>query len=198
MWHSIFSLDVSVWEKLLRTLFLYLFLVVALWLAGKREMAQLTTMDFVVLLLVSNAVQNGLIGNDNSVTGAFIGAGALLVMNGGLVIVLFRHRRLRTLFGGSASVLVRDGQVDAGVMKRERLTHNDLMIELQSAGVTEIKDVALAKLEPNGQLLVTRIDADYPSSMELFETMLANHAELQRELAEIRAQLSQLPPGEAR
>lgn len=123
MWHSVFSLDVSVWEKLLRTFFLYLFLVVALRLAGKREMAQLTTMDFVVLLLVSNAVQNGLIGNDNSVTGAFIGAGALFAMNAGLVIVLFRHRRLRTLFGGSASVLVRDGQVDAREMKREHLTH---------------------------------------------------------------------------
>lgn len=188
-----FALDVSVWEKLLRTTFLYIFLVVALRLSGKREMAQLTTMDFVVLLLVSNAVQNGLIGNDNSVAGAFVGAAALLAINSALVIVLFRHRRLRTLFGGASSVLVRDGQVDQRAMKRERFTQNDLMIELQSAGVTDVSDVALAKLEPNGQLLVSRVDAQYPTTRDLLETMTANHVLLQQELTDLRAQLGRSP-----
>ena len=97
MWHDIFHLDVSVLEKLVRPILIYAFLAVALRLAGKRELAQLNSLDFVVLLAVANAVQNGIIGNDDSVTGGVLGASALFVLNAALALVLFRSPRLRRL-----------------------------------------------------------------------------------------------------
>ena len=81
MWHDMFALPVPVVEKVLRALFVYRFLVIALRLAGKRELAQLSTFDFVVLLSVANAVQNGIIGEDDSITGAWIGAMTLFLAN---------------------------------------------------------------------------------------------------------------------
>src|SRR5215218_2779482 len=81
MWQAIFDLHLSVGEKVLRALLVYGFLVIALRLVGKRELGQTNTLDLVVLLLVANAVQNGIIGADNSVTGAFLGAAVLFVVN---------------------------------------------------------------------------------------------------------------------
>ena len=92
MWHDMFALPVPVAEKILRALFVYLFLVIALRLAGKRELAQLSTFDFVVLLSVANAVQNGIIGNDDSITGAWIGAMTLFVANFALAFAIVRSR----------------------------------------------------------------------------------------------------------
>ncbi len=96
MWHDMFALPVPVAEKILRALFVYLFLVVALRLAGKRELAQLSTFDFVVLLSVANAVQNGIIGNDDSITGAWIGAMTLFVANFALAFTIVRSRSAAT------------------------------------------------------------------------------------------------------
>lgn len=104
-----FHLDLPVLEKILRAVIVYAFLVVALRLAGKREMAQLSSADFIVLLAVANAVQNGIIGNDNSVTGGLIGATALFAVNGSLVALLFRSRRVRDVVEGSATTLVENG-----------------------------------------------------------------------------------------
>src|ERR671928_75246 len=101
MWHSMFHVDVSLAEKVVRPMLIYAFLVVALRVAGKREMAQLNSLDFVVLLAVANAVQNGIIGNDNSVTGGVLGASTLFLLNGLLAFALFHHARLRRLVEGS-------------------------------------------------------------------------------------------------
>ncbi len=184
MWDSMFSLDVSVWEKLLRTVVLYAFLLVALRLGGKRLMAQLTTFDFIVLLLVSNAVQNGLIGEDNSVTGALIGAAALFVLNGLIAYLFFRSRRAQEVISGESVILVRNGVVDGRALDRQRYTTSDLMIALQDAGVTDVKDVKSAELEPNGQLLVSRLDDDDPSTAELLAALNDVNRKLDRLLAE--------------
>lgn len=184
MWDSMFSLDVSVWEKLLRTVVLYAFLIVALRLGGKRLMAQLTTFDFIVLLLVSNAVQNGLIGEDNSVTGALIGAAALFVLNGVIAYLFFRSRRAQEIISGDSAILVRNGVVDDRALDRQRYTISDLMIALQDAGVTNVKDVKSAELEPNGQLLVSRLDDDDPSTAQLLAALNDVSSKLDRLLAE--------------
>jgi Predicted membrane protein len=154
MWSEVFHLGVPVGEKAVRALLIYAFLVIALRLAGKRELAQLNTVDFVVLLAVANAVQNGLIGNDNSVTGAVVGASVLFAINGVVALLLFRVVRFRRLVEGSATTLVLDGVVDHRALHRERLSLDDLLDRVQEAGADGFANVQRASLEPSGRILV--------------------------------------------
>lgn len=154
MWHSIFAPGAPIPEKIVRAVLIYLFLVVALRLAGKRELAQLNTLDFIVLLAVANAVQNGLIGNDNSVTGAVVGATVLFAVNGGLSFVLYRQAKLRRVIEGTPTVLIRDGKVCAEALRREEMGTDDLLSEVQQAGADTFAEVETALLEPSGRVVV--------------------------------------------
>ena len=111
MWNSIFVLGAPLVEKILRPVVVYFFLVVVLRVFGKRELAQLNPFDLVVLLSLSNTVQNAIIGNDNSLTGGVIGAFALLAMNYLVVRFLFRHRRLDQVFEGKPTMLIEHGKI---------------------------------------------------------------------------------------
>src|SRR5450631_4743299 len=106
MWGDIFVVGAPIAEKILRPALVYVFLVVALRVFGKRELAQLNPFDLVVLLSLSNTVQNAIIGNDNSLTGGLVGAFTLLAVNYLVVRFLFRHRRLDEFFEGRPSVLI--------------------------------------------------------------------------------------------
>ncbi|MGI8867609.1 MAG: DUF421 domain-containing protein [Mycobacteriales bacterium] len=154
MWHQIFTLGESPIAKILRALLIYAFLVVALRVAGKRDLAQLNSFDFVVLLAVANAVQNGLIGNDNSVTGAVLGATVLFLVNGVLAYLLYRSGWLQRTLEGTPTVLVRAGVVDRHAMQRERITEAELLTKVQEAGTAGFRDVESAALEPNGTIVV--------------------------------------------
>lgn len=154
MWSDMFTLSVPLGEKVLRALLIYVFLVIALRLAGKREMAQLSTVDFVVLLAVANAVQNGLIGDDDSVTGAVLGASVLFCVNAVVALLLFRAARVRRLVEGSATVLISDGVVNRQALRRERLSTDDLLDQVQQAGADGFAGVHRASLEPSGRILV--------------------------------------------
>ncbi|MDE3024287.1 MAG: DUF421 domain-containing protein, partial [Acidobacteriota bacterium] len=110
MWHAVFHLQVSVAEKVVRTVLIYLFLLVALRFFGKRELGQANTLDLVVLLLVANAVQNGIIGNDVSVTGAIVGAVVLFGLNSLFARGVFRFPWLSALLEGEPSLLIEDGR----------------------------------------------------------------------------------------
>src|SRR3979490_2195972 len=103
--HHMFALGLPVAEKILRPIVVYIFLVVGLRLAGKRELAQLNPFDLVVLLTLSNTVQNAIIGEDNSVTGGLIGATTLLVVNYAVIRFLYGHEKLDRLVEGDAAVL---------------------------------------------------------------------------------------------
>src|SRR5580765_8719996 len=103
--HDMFSLGVPLIEKILRPIFVYVFLIVGLRVAGKREMAQLNPFDLVVLLTISNTVQNAIIGEDVSITGGIIGAATLLVVNHCVVRFLYSHKRLERLIESAPSVL---------------------------------------------------------------------------------------------
>ena len=149
-----FDLDLSLGEKVIRAVVIYLFLVIALRLVGKRELTQLNTLDFVVLLAVANAVQNGLIGADNSVTGAVVGATVLFAVNTGLAWVVFRNRRLQRVVEGTPTELIRDGQILEEALEREELTRDDLLVEIQSAGASTVADVRTATLLPSGKVIV--------------------------------------------
>src|SRR5216110_375347 len=106
---DMFILMIPVAEKILRPVVVYVFLVVGLRLAGKRELAQLNPFDLVVLLTISNTVQNAIIGDDNSVTGGIIGASTLLIVNHIVVRYLYTHERLERIVEGDADVLIEDG-----------------------------------------------------------------------------------------
>src|SRR5437588_9510086 len=106
LWRDILHLDVSILEKIIRPILVYLFLIVGLRLAGKRELAQLNAFDLVVLLTISNTVQNAIIGNDNSVIGGFIGATTLLVVNYLVVRFLYNHERIDRLIEGDPDMLL--------------------------------------------------------------------------------------------
>src|ERR1700726_343508 len=121
-----FHLHLPVLEKLLRPMIVYLCLILFLRLFGKRELAQLNPFDLVVLLSLSNTVQNAMIGDDNSVTGGVIGAFSLLAINWLLTRVLYRAPKLNHFFELPETVLVRHGVVDWEAMKNEALTELEL------------------------------------------------------------------------
>jgi uncharacterized membrane protein YcaP (DUF421 family) len=185
MWHDILHLDVSVAEKLVRSVLVYGFLAVALRLAGKRELAQLNSLDFIVLLAVANAVQNGIIGDDDSVTGGILGASALFVLNGALAVVLFRRPKLRRLTEGTPRTLISMGVVDHVALRKERLTEDQLMAAIATQGAGGLDDVAEAVLVPNGTI-VTR--------MKEMDRDAMRFRDLTKQLDELKAMLSSLGP----
>ena len=132
MWGDIFVVGAPVVEKVLRPVLVYAFLVVALRVFGKRELAQLNPFDLVVLLSLSNTVQNAIIGNDNSLSGGLIGAFALLVVNYTVVRFLFRHRRLDEILEGEPTVMIEHGRVNNDGLAKELLTTAELMTALSS------------------------------------------------------------------
>src|SRR6476620_11791189 len=120
--HDMFALGLPILEKVARPIIVYICLVILLRIFGKRELAQLNPFDLVVLLSLSNTVQNAIIGDDNSVAGGVIGAVSLLVINYVVVRFLFRHRRLDEVIEGKPTRLVKDGKMDKDGMARELIT----------------------------------------------------------------------------
>lgn len=152
--HGIFALHLGIDEKILRSLLVFMFLAIALRLAGKREMGQLNVLDLVVLLLVSNALQNALIGNDNSVTGGVIGATTLFAANYFFVRLTFRNARARRILEGTPRVLLRNGEADAEALHKEAITETELINIALEKGFSDLHQVGLIVLETNGQLVV--------------------------------------------
>lgn len=183
IWFAMFHPSVSVAEKVLRTLFVYAFLLIGLRIAGKRELGQLNAFDLVVLLLLANTVQNAIIGNDNSVTGGFIGAAVLLIVNYLVVRFLFRHQGLDRMLEGDADVLVQDGKVIEKHLQRELITIGELEAAARRQGIDGLEHVQSARLEVGGALSFVQ---KTPSQEE------QRHAELLARLSALEAQLAAL------
>src|SRR5215471_14247851 len=156
MWKDIFGMGAPLAEKVVRPAVIYFFLVIALRVFGKRELAQLNPFDLVVLLSLSNTVQNAIIGNDNSVTGGLVGALALLGVNYMVVRFLFRHRRLDQLFEGKPTTLVENGKICKQGLAKELLTRAEVMTVLHRQGFDSICDVERCVLEPGGTFYIQR------------------------------------------
>ncbi len=152
IWTDMFILGLPVLEKIARPVIVYLFLVVGLRLAGKRELAQLNPFDLVVLLTLSNTVQNAIIGEDNSVTGGIIGATALLLVNYLVVRFLYGHRRLDRIVEGKAEVLIENGKVKKSRLGKEFITLEELQTAAHKQGFASLDEVQSAVLEPGGTL----------------------------------------------
>jgi uncharacterized membrane protein YcaP (DUF421 family) len=150
--HDMFALGVPVAEKILRPVFVYLFLIVGLRLAGKRELAQLNPFDLVVLLTLSNTVQNAIIGDDVTVTGGIIGGGTLLLVNYFVVRYLYTHERLDRLVEGEADVLIEDGVIQEEHLRNELITKVDLEAAAHKQGFAALDEVDRAVLDPGGSI----------------------------------------------
>jgi len=180
-----FQLPLPVIEKLVRPIIVYLVLVGLLRLFGKRELAQLNPFDLVVLLSLSNTVQNAIIGDDNSVTGGIIGAFSLLAINWIVVRVLFRSPKMTRLLEGRSAVLIRNGQLDKRAMERESLTREELLEVIHRQGFEHFHDVLRVELEPNGSFYV---EAMNPSAAE------KHHADVIQRLDALAREIQALRP----
>jgi uncharacterized membrane protein YcaP (DUF421 family) len=158
MWEAIFDLHVSVGEKVVRALLIYLFLVLALRIIGKRELGQANTLDLVVLLLVANAVQNGIIGNDITVTGAVIGAVTLFAINELFNRAAYGSSRISRLLEGDPSVLIRKGKPEPRALRREGISLPELRAIARRQGFSDLGEVDSAILETNGVVTMFRRD----------------------------------------
>ena len=152
IWKDMFVLGLPLLEKILRPVIVYAFLVVSLRLSGKRELVQLNPFDLVVLLTLSNTVQNAIIGEDNSVLGGLIGATSLLVTNYLVVRFLYDHRKLDQLVEGRADALIEGGKVRTQHLKKELITMAQLEAAARKQGFASISEVDQCILEPGGTL----------------------------------------------
>lgn len=150
MWHSILHLQTSLGEKVLRSVLIYLFVVLAFRLGGKRELGQANTLDLVVLLLVANAVQNGIIGNDLSVTGAVVGASVLLILDNLLARLAYRVPWLSRAIEGSPTTLIADYAPISKALRREQISLPELRAIARRQGFSGLETVHTAILETNG------------------------------------------------
>ena len=183
---SMFHLPLPILEKLARPIIVYLVLVALLRIFGKRELAQLNPFDLVVLLSLSNTVQNAIIGDDNTVTGGVIGAFGLLAIKWLVVRVLFRSQRLTRVLEGRSTVLIRDGQIDVKAMNREMLSREELLSAVHRQGFEGLQQVRKCELEPNGTFYV---EAFEPSADDKHHAELMARIEaLANEVAALRAQ----------
>lgn len=148
------NLTVPWWELVVRGVVVYVFLLVLLRMTGKRQVGQLSPFDLVLLLVLSNAVQNSMNAGDNSLVGGLILAATLIFLNYLMGYVTYRSRRLEELIEGRPEVLIHNGKLYEKVMARARLTHHELQMALRQAGVEEVKDVRSAILENNGSVSV--------------------------------------------
>ena len=188
MIQSMFHLPLPVLEKILRPVIVYLFLIGFLRLFGKRELAQLNPFDLVVLLSLSNTVQNAIIGDDNSVTGGVIGAFALLAINWVLARLLFKMPKVNEALEGTKTVLINHGVVDYEALKRETLTEIELRAVLHKQGINDYSDVETCVLEPNGTFYVEEMkpsldDSHIASLMETIEALRGEVKAMRAEMA---------------
>jgi uncharacterized membrane protein YcaP (DUF421 family) len=183
-WKDMFVLAVPILEKILRPICVYIFLIVGLRLSGKRELVQLNPFDLVVLLTLSNTVQNAIIGEDNTVTGGIIGATSLLIVNYLVVRFLYKHRSLDQFVEGRADVLIEDGKVKTQHLRKELITMAQLEAAARKQGFDSLSEVQQCVLEPGGTISFI---GKKPDTDELrHQAMLKRMDELVAEVVKLR------------
>lgn len=192
MWKDMFVISLPILEKILRPVVVYFFLVLVLRLSGKRELVQLNPFDLVVLLTLSNTVQNAIIGEDNSVSGGILGASSLLATNYLVVRFLYNHKKLDRLIEGKADVLVENGKVRTQHLKSELITMAQLEAAARKQGFGSLAEVDQCILESGGTLTFIGKKPDLDDQRH--REVLTNLDRLRDELALLR---STRPPSTA-
>ena len=184
IWSHMFVLGLPVLEKILRPIIVYICLIIGLRLSGKRELAQLNPFDLIVLLTLSNTVQNAIIGDDNSVTGGIIGAASLLAINYLVVRFLYDHRKLDQVVEGSPDILIENGKVHEHKLKKELITKEELAAAARKQGFDSLSEVQQCVLEPGGTLSFT---ARKPATEDIrHQEILQKFEALTQEIARLR------------
>ncbi len=187
MLENMFHLQAPLLEKIVRPIIVYCFLILLLRIFGKRELAQLNPFDLVVLLSLSNVVQNALIGNDNSVTGGIVGAMSLLTINWIVVRLLYSSPQADSFIEGTERVLILDGVLDHVALRKELLTEQELLSVVHRQGFDDFEAVQKCVLEPNGSFY---IEGRKPTETQDFHgDLLARLDQIQRDLQQIEKRL---------
>ena len=188
---DMFTLTLPVLEKILRPVIVYAILVIGLRLAGKRELAQLNPFDLVVLLTLSNTVQNAIIGNDTSVTGGMIGAATLLLVNYLVVRYLYTHRKLDEVVEGHSDYLIEHGRIRPEILEHELITQEELEAAARRQGFASLKEIESATLEPGGSIAFVSHEPD-PEEVR-HQELLERIEKLAGEVQQLRQELGQSP-----
>ncbi|MDQ5837925.1 MAG: DUF421 domain-containing protein [Acidobacteriota bacterium] len=175
-------------EKVLRPVVVYAALVLLLRVFGKRELAQLNPFDLVVLLSLSNTVQNAIIGEDNTLAGGLVGALALLLVNYVVVRFMFRHRRLDQLLEGTPTKLIENGRVCEEGLARELLTPSELLTVAHRQGFRRLGDIKTCVLEPGGSFYIEGHTP--PREERRHDELLARIDQLCRQVEELKRSVS--------
>jgi uncharacterized membrane protein YcaP (DUF421 family) len=166
MWNDLMDLGVSAPDKIVRTVAVYVALAVLIRLAGKRDLAQLNAFDLVVVLLLSNVVQNAIIGPDNSLLGGLLGAAVLIGVNAVLVRAIRRDDRVARLLEGDRTVLAKNGHWREEALRREGLRRADVDAAVRRQGGTDLGQVEEVSIEPGGAIVATLKDEFQPATRE--------------------------------
>lgn len=151
---ELLQLSAPWWHFVLRAIAIYVLVMLLVRLSGKRAVGQFTPFDLVLLILIGNAVQNGLNGGDNSLTGAVLLATSLIALNYAVAFMVARHPRVRAVVEGQPVVLARDGKVFREVLRRELVSNADFHEAMREAGCSEIERIRVATLETNGRISI--------------------------------------------
>jgi uncharacterized membrane protein YcaP (DUF421 family) len=181
IWNDMIVPGIPLAEKVIRTIAVYGFLIAGLRVFGKRELGQLNPLDFIVLLLLSNTVQNAIIGNDNSLAGGLIGALVLMIINSLLVRYTYRHPRWRRVVEGRAEELITEGHIVPRALQHNEITREELLSAARKQGIEHLSDVSCARLEVSGAVSflvkepteLQRFHADIVKRLEAIEQRLA-------------------------
>ncbi|MER7850254.1 YetF domain-containing protein [Kitasatospora sp. NPDC096077] len=187
MWNDLMVVQIPIVEKILRTIAVYVLILVLFRLAGKRGLAGLNTFDMVVVFLLSNVVQNAIIGNDNSLLGGTIGAATLIAVNAGITRWLARDPRAARILEGSPTTVVRDGKLVPGALRDLALRPSELEHAIRVQNGDNVTDVSRARLEPDGQLLVTLRAAEQSATKGDVEELRERLASIERLLTDLAA-----------
>ncbi|HZT69718.1 MAG TPA: YetF domain-containing protein [Terriglobia bacterium] len=188
IWTDMFVPGLPILDKVLRAVTVYLFLVVALKLAGRRELAQLNAFDLVVLLTISNTVQNAIIGNDSSVTGGLIGASALLVADYLAVRIYFEYSRRRRRTRNIGVTLIENGNIRPDALRKVLITEDELEAAAARQGIASLTEIKRATLNPDGSFAFVR---------EKEQGEAGEYREILRRIDHLAEQISRTRPHEA-
>jgi len=137
-----------------RSLAVYLFMLVAIRLTGKKELSQLNTTDVVLILLISNAVQNAMVGSSTSLSTGLMAAGVLFLTNFGIKKLMYNNKKIRNLILSRPEILIHNGTLDTENLHKLGIDEDEIQESMREHGVDKIKDVKLAMLEIDGSISV--------------------------------------------
>lgn len=159
--NDLFHMSAPWWVFVLRGVVIYVMVTVLMRMSGKRAMGQFTPFDLILVILLGNAVQNGINGGDNSLTGAFCMAGTLIALNSIVAWGSARSQRFRHLVEGMPTLLAKDGEVYWPVVRRQLISQSDFITAMRLAGCNSERDIKRATLQPNGHIMIETVDGKW-------------------------------------